>query len=195
MAFELSLRAAAGLFVVSSLALVGVSTVITGCSSDDNNGGTEDAGPAQCPATLAAAAGSACTVERMGCPYLYDCGQFLGQSAQCTCTDKVWSCVDPANNPVAAGATPSCTSPGGGNDKDCPAAETEGAVCHTTGLVCSYTGKTCEGSATPLTDQCQCVPNGDAGSSGFHIHCEPAQCLTPPAGDGGGGDTDAGDGG
>ena len=189
--FKFSLRAAAGIFVVSSLSLFGATALVTGCS-DDNAGTSDDAGAQQCPTNITAAQGAACTVERSVCPISYECvgNDPIRETAECTCTNKQWACVDPKNNDVTAGQTPACTAIGSGNDKECPATETEGASCHTQGLVCSYAGQTCVGSSNPLTDQCQCIPNNSDG--GFAMHCEPAQCPgqvvdsgPPDSGDGG----------
>lgn len=179
MSLKSSLRAAAGIFVFSSLSFLGATSVMTGCS-DDSNGASPEAGPEQCPTNITAAQGAACTTERMTCSLSYECasGDPLRETAECTCTDKAWACVDPKGNAVAPGQVPACTSTGSGNDRECPAAETEGAPCHTQGLVCSYQGLTCPNTTTPLTDQCQCIP-GTLVDGGFAMHCEPGACPVP----------------
>lgn len=186
----ITLRAAAGIFVVSSLSFLGATSLMTGCS-DDSPGTSADAGPQQCPTLITAAQGAACDVQQT-CPLSYECvgNDPIRETAECTCTNKAWACVDPKGNDVQPGQTPACTGIGSGNDKECPAAETEGASCHTQGLVCSYAGETCPGAANPLTDQCQCVPNNADG--GFAMHCEPGQCPIPLGDAGSQPDADAG---
>jgi hypothetical protein len=156
--------------------------VTAGCSSskDDNNASTIEAGGA-CPTTLEAAEGKACQNEGLTCEIVYNCSSFLNQTSPCKCTAGKFVCVDNKGTEIADPTNPPCTSPGGGNDKECPSDENgaAGQGCKTTGLVCNYAGKVCPETGKPTTDTCQCSPD-DTGALKFN--CEPRLCNPPSDG-------------
>ena len=179
MASALSFRKAAAIFAVSSLAVVGATSFVAGCSSSSSED-TPDAASQVCPSTLATAIGTKCTTDREVCVVGFICPGELNEIANCTCTAGTWACTDHANNPItdpAAGAT--CTALGGGNDKACPADEGTASLapCGTPGLICSYTGAQCAGDPVPNTDQCQCVGNNADG--GLEFKCNTPSCIVP----------------
>jgi hypothetical protein len=194
--FELSFRArtAASLVALTSLMLVGASSMVAGCSSSSDSS-TPDAASQNCPVTIADAINTPkCTSNPnvAPCTVGFVCPQELNEIATCTCTSSAWACVDHTGAPITdptAGTT--CTNLGGGNDKECPADEATAsfAGCKTSGLICSYAGQTCAGASAPNTDTCQC--NG-AGDGGLEFVCEQQTCIAPPT-DSGITDTDSGD--
>jgi hypothetical protein len=180
--FELSFRArtAASLVALTSLTLVGASSMVAGCSSSSDSS-TPDASSQVCPVTIADAINTpACTTDREVCVVGFVCPGELNEIANCTCTGGSWACVDNKNAPITdptAGTT--CTNLGGGNDKNCPADETSAsfAGCKNPGLICSYAGQTCAGASKPNTDTCQC---DGAGDGGLQFHCQQQTCIAPP---------------
>jgi hypothetical protein len=165
-------RAFVGCVSVVSASLV----VAVGCSSSSGGGAPVDASVAQCPASVAAAIGAACTREGQDCGIGYTCGN-VPQQAHCLCTGGKYACTDATGADVAKGADPLCVPTGPANDKQCPAAEvgTEGKACTTAGLLCSYIGLQCPENAEPNLDTCQC--QGAASGTGLFFHCEPVLCV------------------
>ena len=180
--YELSFRArtATSLVALTSLMLVGVSSMVAGCSSSSDSS-TPDAASQVCPVTIADAINTPkCTTDREVCVVGFVCPGELNEIANCTCTGGSWACADHTGAPITdptAGTT--CTNLGGGNDKNCPADENSAsfAGCKNAGLICSYAGQTCAGSTKPNTDTCQCVGAGDGG---LEYKCEQQTCIAPP---------------
>ncbi|MEO7109994.1 MAG: hypothetical protein ABI183_06125 [Polyangiaceae bacterium] len=192
--FELSFRArtAASLIALTSLMLVGVSSMVAGCSSSSDSS-TPDAASPVCPVTIADAINTpACTTDREVCVVGFICPGELNEIANCTCTGGSWACLDHTNAPITdptVGTT--CTNLGPGNNKACPADEATAnfAGCKTSGLICSYKGQTCPGASVANTDTCQCVGAADGG---LEYKCDQPSCLAPPT-DSGTFENDAGD--
>ena len=171
-------RAATIATLVGSLAWL----VTAGCSSSKDNasGSTIEAG-ATCPNSLENAEGKDCKDEGLVCQTVYTCGSFLGQTSPCTCTGGKFVCVDTTGKEITDPTNPPCTSPGTGNDKQCPGDEgsANGQSCKTTGLVCTYAGKVCPETGKPTTDTCQCSPDS---TGALKYNCEPHACNPPSDG-------------
>ena len=176
--FQFRVRTAAALVAISTVALLGASSVMAGCSSSSDTS-TPDAAVQTCPTTIANAINTpACTGNPAGQPCVvgFICPGELNEVATCNCTGGNWACVDHDGNAITdptAGTT--CTNLGPGNDSQCPADEKSAnfAGCKTSGLICSYAGQTCVGQSAPNTDTCQCVGGEDGG---LLYHCEPNTC-------------------
>jgi hypothetical protein len=178
--FGVRVRTAAVLVGLSTVAVLGASSLMAGCSSSSDSS-TPDAASQVCPVTIANAINTpACTSDREVCIVGFVCPGELNEIATCTCTAAAWACTDHDGNPITdptAGTT--CTALGGGNDKQCPADENSAsfAGCTTPGLICSYPGATCPGTTKVNTDTCQC---DGAGDGGLEYHCDQPSCLAPP---------------
>lgn len=177
------IRKGLALTTIAAFMVWGLGASSTGCSSDDV-AATPDAAVAQdCPKTVLLAQGTTCREEALLCVIGYECGQFLNESARCTCTAGKFDCVDPHGAAIEDPAKPKCTSPGSGN-KDCPASQSaaEGASCKTPGQQCAFEGFTCSGNTSKNTDICFCTggtPENDAAVPLIY-RCEIKGC-TPPS--------------
>ena len=179
------IRKALALTTIAGSMIWGIGASSTGCSSDAVDNTTKDAAAQDCPVTVAAAQGKACTQDALVCTIAYPCGQFLAETARCTCTAGKFDCVSPKGAPIDDPANPACTKPGGGNP-DCPADQTaaEGATCKTQGQQCAYQGFKCPGNTANNTDICFCAggtPEGDGGVP-LVYRCEIKGCT--PTSDG-----------
>jgi hypothetical protein len=178
------LRKALALTTIAAAMIWGVGASSTGCSSDAADNNTPDAAAQDCPVTVVAAQGKACTQPGLNCGISYACGQFLAETARCTCTGGKFDCVSPQGKPIDDPASPKCTPPGGGNDV-CPADQNaaENAPCKTQGQQCPYAGFTCPGNTTKNTDICFCTGGTPASADAavpLVYRCEIKGC-TPPS--------------
>jgi hypothetical protein len=178
-----SIRKGLALTTIALSMAWGIGVSSTACSSDAVDTKKDAAAAQDCPVTVAAASGKACTLPGLVCTIGYPCGQFLSETARCTCTDGKFDCVDSKDQAIANPESPKCTSPGGGNS-DCPTdqAAADGKSCKLAGQQCAYAGFKCAGNTANNTDICFCTggtPEGDAAVPLLY-RCEIKGC-TPPS--------------
>lgn len=178
------IRNIGSLIVVAGL--VGL-PVFIGCSDDDTNNASYDAG-VQCPGAFGLANGATCSAAGLTCDYLVACGAF-DQQARCACGDDLkFACTTTKGTTIEVGSQPPCEPlpPASATCSQFTSVqEIEAQPCTVSGEQCFFAGVTCDGR--DLNDVCMCSPTATPGSLAFK--CEVAGCNgeggTPPIVDAG----------